>query len=225
MACRAGNPGTAATAALCAFPPISRPLAIAGHFLIERCGIVEAAVEHHLGDLFGIADVRRRIGVKDDEVGKLARFDRTNILVITQRPSGLDRAGTQCLDRCHPATNKRVTEFSRNLEFEAWYQSLPDEVFDADGVFRPGEDGLWVMLERGYSGNVKLSVRTLHRFEDLDRAVDAWLYGQPARSEESVERLKEHISKDSMVRAHYNAPYAFYDLDLSALDKYLGVEA
>lgn len=138
----------------------------------------------------------------------------------------LDEAGNKALSITlrHPATNKRVTEFSRNLEFESWYQSLPDELFDVDGVFRPGEDGLWVMLERGYSGNVKLSVRMLYRFEDLDRAVDAWLYGQPARSEESIERLKEHISKDSMVRAHYNAPYAFYDLDLSALDKYLGIE-
>ena len=57
------------------FPPISFALEAAGRDLVHRDGIVEPAAEHDAVDLVAVADVLRRIGVEDDEVGELARLE------------------------------------------------------------------------------------------------------------------------------------------------------
>src|SRR6186997_2532169 len=58
--------------------------------LVQRRGVVEAAVEHHHADRLRVADVLERIPVQDDQVRELARLDRSDLLVQPQRARAVD---------------------------------------------------------------------------------------------------------------------------------------
>src|SRR5687767_10069893 len=78
----------------------------AGDLLVEGVGVVEAAVEHDLRDAVAVADILGRIGVEDDEVGKLARLEAADVEEAVH-PRRIDRAVAQRLDRGGAAADER----------------------------------------------------------------------------------------------------------------------
>lgn len=124
-----------------------------------------------------------------------------------------------------PSTGEVVTTLSDNLDFEAWYQTLPNTVFE-HGRYAPNEN-LWVYIERGYSGDVPLSVETLLRDDEALSHVDVWLREEQrrsyARSSESQATIKRQILADMVIPARYGAPIVLYRVR-NDLDKYLGSE-
>src|SRR3546814_20458645 len=57
---------------LVGLPPIGCALAVTCRDLVHRQRIIEVSAEHHAVDFLGMADVLRRIGVENHEVGELA---------------------------------------------------------------------------------------------------------------------------------------------------------
>ncbi len=49
--------------------------------LVHRRRIEEAAVDHHLGYVFSLADVVQGVAVEDDEVGEFTGFKRAEVAV------------------------------------------------------------------------------------------------------------------------------------------------
>src|SRR3546814_14219769 len=81
---RGSAAGRARRSGLVGFPPIGRARPVARRDLVHRQRIIEVSAEHYAVDFLGIADVLRRIGVEDHEVGELARLERPDILRIAQ---------------------------------------------------------------------------------------------------------------------------------------------
>src|SRR5687768_4468820 len=57
--------------------------------LIERRGVVEISSFHHEADREEIAQVLRRIGIEDHQVGDLSRPDRADRMVKTVKASSI----------------------------------------------------------------------------------------------------------------------------------------
>ena len=49
--------------------------------LVQRAGVVQAAVLHHVADAVRVPDAVERVGFEDDEVGQLARLDGAEVAV------------------------------------------------------------------------------------------------------------------------------------------------
>ena len=66
-------------------------------------GIVEAAVEHGVGDVLALADVFEGVAVDDDEVSQLAGLDAAELVVHAEVDGAVDGGAAQCLKVGHAA--------------------------------------------------------------------------------------------------------------------------
>src|SRR5258708_38302347 len=67
-------------------PPVLRPLLLARSRLVERRGVVEAAVDHRPRDVFRQADVLQRVPVAGGDVRELSRPVPPHFPAHTQAP-------------------------------------------------------------------------------------------------------------------------------------------
>src|SRR2546425_1421580 len=88
-------------------PPHPTQRALPRPDFVQGLALVEPAVLHHVADRVGIVDVLERVGVEHDEIGELARLERTQVVLHAEGVRAVAGADLQYLVRRHPARRHR----------------------------------------------------------------------------------------------------------------------
>ena len=63
--------------------------------LFKRGGVVKSSVHHHESNVGAVANVLERIAVQHDQIGKLARSERTKVAVESKILGAMQRRGAK----------------------------------------------------------------------------------------------------------------------------------